>query len=69
MIMICRQALTSSIVLQNRSFHVVDRTRTVVKCTKMIIARAKRANLVVLTTRFAYLKICKFAKFSLPLPS
>ena len=30
--------------LQNRSFHVVERTRTSLKCQKMKNARAKRAK-------------------------
>ena len=34
-------ALTSSIQLKNRSFHVVERTRTAAECTKMKNARAK----------------------------
>ena len=42
---ICRHMLTSSTQRQNRSFHVVERTRTSAKCTKMKTARAKRANL------------------------
>ena len=41
------KALTSSIQPQNRSFHVVERTKTTAKCRKMKNARAKRANLMV----------------------
>ena len=40
-------ALTSSIQLQNRSFHVVERTRTAAECTKMKNAQAKRAKVIV----------------------
>ena len=36
--------LTSSTQLQNRSFHVVERTRTSSKCQKMTNARVKRAK-------------------------
>ena len=38
---ICHHMLTSSTQLQNRSFHVVERTRTASKCQKMKNARAK----------------------------
>ena len=55
-------ALTSSIQLKNRSFHVVERTRTAAECTKMKNARAKRAKVIVkyantycLSSRFAVL--------------
>ena len=40
---LCHHMLTSSTQLQNRSFHVVERTRTSTKCQKMKNARAKRA--------------------------
>ena len=43
---ICHHMLTSSTQLQNRSFHVVERTRTSTKCQKMKNARAKRAKLL-----------------------
>ena len=43
---ICYHILTSSIQVQNRSFHVVERTRTSSKCQKMKNARAKRANIL-----------------------
>ena len=38
---ICHHMLTSSTQRQNRSFHVVERTRTSSKCQKMKYARAK----------------------------
>ena len=38
--------LTASTQLQNRSFHVVERTRTSTKCQKMKNARAKRAKIL-----------------------
>ena len=41
---ICHHMLTSSTQLQNRSFHVVERTRTSSKCQKMKNAHAKRAK-------------------------
>ena len=43
---ICHHMLTSSTQLQNRSFHVVARTRTSSKCQKMKNARAKRAKVM-----------------------
>ena len=43
---ICHHMLTSSTQLQNRSFHVVERTRTSAKCQKMKDARAKRAKIL-----------------------
>ena len=41
---ICHHMLTSSTQLQNRSFHIAERTRTSTKCQKMKNARAKRAK-------------------------
>ena len=57
---ICHHMLTSStqLVLQNRSFHVEERTRTSGKCPKMKYAGAKRANLLPF--------IVKFVMFLLP---
>ena len=53
--------LTSSRQLQNRSFYVVERTRTALKCTKMKIARAKHAK------RLFFIVICaNFVTFLLP---
>ena len=43
---ICHHMLTLSTLLQNRSFHVVERTRTAVKCTKMKIEFAKHAKVL-----------------------
>ena len=43
---ICHHMLTSSTQLQNRSFHLVERTRTSSKCLKMKYARAKRAKIL-----------------------
>ena len=42
---ICHHILTSSTQLQNRSFHVVERTRTSARCQKTKNAHAKRAKL------------------------
>ena len=42
---ICHHTLTSCTQLQNKSFHVVEKRRTVVKGIKMKITRAKRAKL------------------------
>ena len=47
--------LTSSTQLQNRSFHVVERTRTSVECPKMKNAHAKRTNLLFFTVKYANL--------------
>ena len=41
---ICHHMLTSSTQLQNRTFNVVERTKTSEKCPKMKNARAKRAK-------------------------
>ena len=41
---ICHHMLTSYTQLQNRSFHVVARTRTSSKCQKIKNERAKRAK-------------------------
>ena len=43
---ICHHMLTSSTQLQNRSFQVVERTRTSTKCQKMKNERAKRAKMM-----------------------
>ena len=45
---VCHHTLTLSTQLQNRSFHVVERTRTSKKCQKMKSARAKRAKILFL---------------------
>ena len=37
----CRQLLLSSTQMQNRSFHVVDRTATAKKCTKFTLKACK----------------------------
>ena len=52
---ICHHMLTSCTQLQNRSFHVVERTRTSSKCQKMKNARAKRAKLLFFTVKYANL--------------
>ena len=52
---ICHPMLTSSTQLQNRSFHVVERTRTSSKCQKMKNARAKRAKLLFFIVKYANL--------------
>ena len=52
---ICHHMLTSSIRLQNRSFHVVERTRTSSKCQKIKNARAKRAKLLFFIVKYANL--------------
>ena len=49
------QMLASSTRLQNRSFHVVERTRTIVKCTKMKNPRAKRAKFLFIIEKYANL--------------
>ena len=47
--------LTSSTQLQNKSFHVEERTRISSKCQKMKNARAKRAKLLFFTVKYANL--------------
>ena len=54
---ICHHMLTSSTQLQNRSFHVVERTRTSTKCQKMKNARAKRAKILFFIAKYAHLWI------------
>ena len=51
----CHHMLTSSTQLKNRSFHVVERTRTSSKCQKMKYARAKRAKLLFFIVKYANL--------------
>ena len=50
---ICHRMLASSTQLQNRSFHVVERTRTSTKCQKMKNARAKRAKILFFIVKYA----------------
>ena len=52
---ICHHMLTSSTQLQNRSFHVVERTRASSKCQKMKNARAKRAKILFFIVKYANL--------------
>ena len=52
---ICHHMLTSSTQLQNRSFHVVEKTRTSTKCQKMKNARAKRAKILFFFVKYANL--------------
>ena len=52
---ICSHMLTSSTQLQNKSFHVVERTRTSSKCQKMKNARAKRAKILFFIVKYANL--------------
>ena len=52
---ICHHMLSSSTQLQNRSFHVVERTRTSSKCQKMKYARAKRAKILFFIVKYANL--------------
>ena len=52
---ICHHMLTSSTQLQNRSFHVVERTRTSTKCQKMKNARAERAKILFFIVKYANL--------------
>ena len=56
---ICHHTLALFKHLQNRSFHVVERTRTSTKSQKMNNARAKRAKIL-------FCQICKFVGFLLP---
>ena len=52
---ICYHMLTSSTQLQNRSFHVVERTRTSSKCQKIKFARAKRLKILFFIVKYANL--------------
>ena len=52
---ISHHMLTSSTQLQNRSFHVVERTKTSSKCQKMKNARAKRAKILFFIFKYANL--------------
>ena len=52
---ICHHMLTSSTQLQNRSFHVVERTRSSWKCQKIKDARAKRAKTLFFIVKYANL--------------
>ena len=52
---ICHHTLTSSTQLQNKYFHVVERTRTSSKCQKMKNARAKRAKILFFIVKYANL--------------
>ena len=52
---ICHHMLTSSTQLQNKSFHVVERTRTSSKCQKIKNARAKRAKILFFIVKYANL--------------
>ena len=51
---ICHLMLTSSRQLENRSFHVVERTRASTKCLKMKNARAKRAKILLFIAKYAH---------------
>ena len=53
---ICHHMLTSSTQLQNRSFHVVERTRTSSKCQKIKKALAKRAKILFFIVKYANLR-------------
>ena len=55
---ICHHMLTSSTQLQNKSFHVAERTRTSTKCQKMKNARAKRAKILFFIVNYA--NLCGF---------
>ena len=52
---ICDHMLSSSTQLQNRSFYVIERTRTSSKCQKMKNARAKRAKILFFIVKYANL--------------
>ena len=51
----CYHMFTSSTQLQNRSFHIVKRTKRSVKCPNMKNARAKRAELLFFIVKYANL--------------
>ena len=54
-LIICHHMLTSSIQLQKRSFHAIERTRASSKCQKMKNARAKRAKILFFIVKYANL--------------
>ena len=58
---ICHHMLTSSTQLQDRSFHVVERTRTSSKCQKLKKCTCKACKNTVF-----HRQICKFVGFLLP---
>ena len=51
----CHHMLTTSRQLQNRSFHIIQRTRTSATCEEMKNARAKRAKLLFFVVKYANL--------------
>ena len=51
---ICHYMLTST-QMQNRSFHVIERTRTSSRCQKMKNARAKRAKILFFIVKYGNL--------------
>ena len=53
---ICHHTLRLSTQLQNRSFHVVERTRMSSKCQKLKNARAKRAKILFFIVKYANLR-------------
>ena len=55
---LCHHMLTSSIQLQNRPFHVVERTRTFSKCQKMKNARAKLQSVQKYSFSLSNMQIC-----------
>ena len=58
---ICHHMLTSSTQLQNKSFHVIERTRTSSKCQKLKKCTCKACKNTVF-----HRQICKFVGFLLP---
>ena len=52
---ICHHMLASSSQLKNRSFHVLERTRTSSNCQKMKNVRAKRAKILIFIVKYANL--------------
>ena len=73
---ICHHMFTSATQLQNKLFHVVERTRTSSKCQEMKNARAKRAKLLFFIVKYANLwgfgcrrrRGCLSSLFTLSLP-
>ena len=52
---ICHDMLTSSTQLKNRSFHIVEKTRTSLKYQKMKHAPAKREKILFFIVKYANL--------------
>ena len=55
---ICHHVLPLSMQLQNRSFHIVERTRMSSKCQKMKNTRAERAKILFSLSNMQICGVC-----------